>query len=123
MSKAGNPNWVKGVSANPNGRKAGVPNKATKDIKQHYADLIAGNLDRIQGWLDRVAEQDPKSAIDLLIRLSPFVIPKQVTQEINFDSPIKIVIPNKPEDGQSDQEGPDDGQIDSSINPFGWVPE
>ena len=123
MSKPGNPNWVKGVSANPNGRPAGVPNHATKDIKQAYADLIAGNLESIQGWLNRVAEQDPKGAIDCLIRLSPFVIPKNVTQEITFDSPIKIVIPTKPEDGQSDQEGPADGQIDSSINPFGWIPE
>jgi len=96
MSKAGNPTWEKGVSANPNGRPAGVPNKATKDIKQHYADLIAGNLDSIQGWLDRVAKEDPGKAIDLLIRLSPFVIPKNVSQEITFESPINIVIPQNP---------------------------
>jgi hypothetical protein len=98
MSKVGNPKWEQGVSANPNGRPKGVPNKATKDIKQHYADLIAGNLDSIQGWLDRVAQEDPGKAIDLLIRLSPFVIPKNVSQEITFESPINIVIPNKPKE-------------------------
>ena len=94
----GNPAWEKGVSANPNGRPKGVPNRATKDIKQHYADLIAGNLDRIQGWLDRVAEENPQAAIDLLIKLSPFVIPKNVSQEITFESPINIVIPKNPDE-------------------------
>jgi hypothetical protein len=101
MSKAGNPAWEKGVSANPNGRPPGIPNKATKDIKQAYADLISNNLDRIQSLLDRVAQDDPKGALDLLIRLSPFVIPKNVTQEITFDSPIKIIIPGKEESTNS----------------------
>ena len=98
MPKVGNPKWEQGVSANPNGRPKGVPNKATKDIKQHYADLIAGNLDRIQGWLDRVAEENPQAAIDLLIKLSPFVIPRNVSQEITFESPINIVIPKNPDE-------------------------
>jgi len=109
MSKAGNPAWVKGVSANPNGRKVGVPNKSTEEIKRAYADLIAGNLEHIQSWLNRVAVQDPKGAIDCLIRLSPFVIPKNVSQEITFDSPIKIVIPAKPiDDRDRDNSDPED---------------
>jgi nitrogen-specific signal transduction histidine kinase len=98
MSKAGNPTWEKGVSANPNGRPAGVPNKATIKIKDAYAELIANNLDRIQSLLDRVAVTDPKGALDLLIRLSPFVIPKNVSQEITFESPINIVIPKQPDE-------------------------
>jgi len=105
----GNPAWKKGESANPNGRKAGVPNRSTEEIKKAYADLIAGNLDRIQEWLDRVAAQDPKSAIDCLIRLSPFVIPRQAAQEITFDSPIQIVIPPKPiDDRDLDNLDPED---------------
>ena len=98
MSKVGNPNWEQGVSANPNGRPKGVPNKATISIKTSYAALIENNLDRIQTLLDRVAVDDPKGALDLLIRLSPFVIPKNVSQEITFDSPIQIVIPSKPDE-------------------------
>jgi nitrogen-specific signal transduction histidine kinase len=94
----GNPAWEKGVSANPSGRPKGVPNKATIKIKDAYAELIANNLDRIQSLLDRVAVTDPKGALDLLIRLSPFVIPKNVSQEITFESPIQIVIPKKPEE-------------------------
>ena len=113
MSK-GNPAWVKGQSANPNGRKAGVPNKATKDIKRHYADLIEGNLDRIQGWLDRVAQDNPQAAIDLLIKLSPFVIPRNVSQEITFDSPIQIIIPEKPKDWEEPDAGDFDSPFDTS---------
>ena len=94
----GNPNWEKGQSANPSGRPKGVPNKATIKIKDAYAELIANNLDRIQSLLDRVAVTDPKGALDLLIRLSPFVIPKNVSQEITFESPIHIVIPKKPDE-------------------------
>jgi hypothetical protein len=118
MSRTGgNPNWVKGQSANPNGRKAGVPNKSTEEIKRAYAALIEGNLEHIQSWLNRVAVNDPKGAIDCLIRLSPFVIPKNVSQEVTFDSPIKIVIPNKPEDGRESLEGPSDFE-----SPFDSIP-
>jgi len=107
-----NPAWKKGVSGNPEGRQKGSQNKATKQIKEHYTNLIQGNLDSIQGWLNETARSDPSKALDFLIKLSPFVIPKQVSQDITFDSPIKIVIPPKPESGQDDEEGSEEDPTD-----------
>jgi hypothetical protein len=84
-----------GQSGNPNGRAKGSKNHATKEIKQRYTELIQGNLESIQGWLNATAAVDPSKALDFLIKLSPFVIPKQVAQEHTFESPINIVIPGK----------------------------
>lgn len=81
------------------GRPPGTPNKVTAEIREAYANLIHGNLDNITQWLEQVAERDPQKAIDLLIKLSPFVLPKKT--EINTPEdwqPIKLVIPPKPEE-------------------------
>lgn len=90
-----------GQSGNPKGREKGSKNKATIEIKQRYTELIQGNLGSIQDWLNQTAANDPAKALDFLIKLSPFVIPKQVQQEVSFESPINIVIPPKPETNDS----------------------
>ena len=97
---AGNPNWGNGVSGNPNGRKNGSINKSTEQIKRAYTELVEGNLDNIQEWLNRVATTDPKGALDFLIKLSPFVIPKKTETDITIDNPLKIVIPPKEDDSK-----------------------
>jgi len=86
-----------GESGNPNGRKKGSENKVTKEIREAYANLIHGNLDNIITWLQQVADRDPQKAIDLLIKLSPFVLPKKT--EINTPEdwqPINLVLPRNP---------------------------
>ena len=54
------------VSNNPNGRPKGVPNKATTKAREAIAQLVDGNADRLVGWLDRVAEDNPGEAFKLL---------------------------------------------------------
>ena len=66
----------KGETNNPNGRPKGVPNKITADIKESFQSLVEGNLSNIGTWLEQVADKDPAKAIDLLIRLSEFILPK-----------------------------------------------
>ena len=87
-----------GESGNPNGRKKGVPNKDTQEVKDAYLALIQGNLPQLQAWLDRVAERDPGRAIDLLLKLSPFVIPKKQEMDLNMENPINIIIPKPKEE-------------------------
>jgi hypothetical protein len=41
--------WPKGVSGNPQGRRPGVPNKATRDVR-----LVAQKLVGESGYLDKV---------------------------------------------------------------------
>ena len=92
--------FKKGESGYPQGRAKGSTNQSTEKIKLHYTNLIEGNLGSIQDWLNRVAETDPRGALDFLIKLSPFVIPKKSESDITIDNPINIIIPQK-EDGQS----------------------
>lgn len=63
------------------GRKKGVPNKATKDIKEAYKMLIEDNLDNLSDWLDKIGKQDPFKAVNILIGLSEFVVPKLARTE------------------------------------------
>ena len=79
------------------GRPPGRENKVTAEIRQAYADLIHGNLDNITMWLQDVAERDPQKAIDLLIKLSPFVLPKKTEINASEDwQPFKLVLPQPP---------------------------
>jgi hypothetical protein len=87
-----------GESGNPNGRPKGTPNKDTQQVKDAYLALIQGNLPMIQEWLDRVAERNPEKAFDMLMKLSPFVIPKKQEMDLNIENPINIVIPKPKEE-------------------------
>lgn len=58
------------------GRKAGTPNKSTTEFKKAISELISGNVDNLQTWLDYVAKDNPVKAFDLLIKMMEFVIPK-----------------------------------------------
>jgi hypothetical protein len=89
--------FKKGESGNPNGRPKGGTNASTEKIKLAYTQLLEGNLDKIQTWLNQTAAEDPARALDFLIKLSPFVVPKKSEQDISIDTPIQIVIPKKPE--------------------------
>jgi len=57
------------------GRTKGTPNKVTRDIRAALRDLAEGNADRVQEWLDRVAETDPAEAIKLWLALLRYCVP------------------------------------------------
>ena len=83
----------KGKTNNPNGRPAGVPNKATKDIKEAYRMLIEKNLDNLTGWLEIIAEKDPEKAIRIISDLSEYVIPKLARSEMDHTSKGQPITP------------------------------
>ncbi len=80
--KAGNPKWQKGVSANPAGRPTGSKNVATKLIRTAYQQLTENNIENMTVWLQRIAEDDPKTAFELMLKMSEFIIPKISRQEL-----------------------------------------
>jgi hypothetical protein len=64
------------------GRKPGSKNKATKEIREAYQKLTEDNLDNMSLWLSQIAGEDPAKAMDLMLRLSEYIIPKLARQEV-----------------------------------------
>lgn len=63
------------------GRKPGAGNKTTTQIKEAYQQLLESNLDNMTIWLGRVADKNPDKAVDLMLRLSEYILPKLARTE------------------------------------------
>lgn len=63
------------------GRKKGVPNKTTADVREAIAKIAKDNVEKVQGWLDLIAAKDPDRAFDLYLRMIEYHIPKLARQE------------------------------------------
>lgn len=64
------------------GRKKGVPNKATKNAREAIARLVDGNADRLQEWLDRIADEEgPLKAWQCMMDVVEYHIPKLARTE------------------------------------------
>ena len=67
--------------------------KEVKEIREVFSELLNDNKDKLQGWIDEVGETDPAKAIDLLIKLTSFVLPKfrQVDYQMANDNIINVI--------------------------------
>ena len=74
--KPGDPN------INREGRGKGTPNKTAREIREAYQNLVEMNLDNMTSWLASVAAEDPEKAMDLMLKLSEYIIPKLARQEV-----------------------------------------
>ena len=64
------------------GRKAGTPNKATKDIRDAFTLLIENNLSKLQEDLNGL---EPKQRVKLLLDMAQFVVPKLRNVDLKTD--------------------------------------
>lgn len=66
------------------GRPKGVPNKSTNRAREAFAMFVENNVDKMQGWLDDIAadpKHGPKTALDTLLAVSEYHIPKLARTE------------------------------------------
>ena len=68
------------------GRQKGTPNKATARLREAFTELLQDNMGRLQELLDKVAEKNPQKALELLLKLSEFALPKLRAIEVNNES-------------------------------------
>lgn len=71
-----------GQSGNPNGRPKGSRNKHTEDIRSAYQNLVEMNLENMTGWIREIAANDPARAMDTMIKLSEYILPRLARQEL-----------------------------------------
>lgn len=62
------------------GRKPGVPNKATRDVRDAIAEFARANVEHMSEWLEAIP--DPARRMDLYLRAIEYHIPKVARTEI-----------------------------------------
>jgi ribosomal protein L29 len=89
--------FKKNESGNPAGRPKGATDKAKTEIREMYQQVIENNLSNVEIWLSNIAEDNPAKALDLMLRLSEFCLPKLKAMEIKADTndqTIVVIPPN-----------------------------
>jgi len=64
------------------GRSKGTPNKTTAEIRDAYQLFVEENFANMTLWLADVAADSPEKAMDLMLKLSEYMIPKLARQEV-----------------------------------------
>ena len=65
------------------GRKGGVTNKVTTETKDAFKKLVESNHENMTIWLEKIAMTDPYKAMQLMIQLSEYFIPKLARTELS----------------------------------------
>lgn len=78
------------------GRQAGVTNKTTSKAREAISLFVDNNAHRLEGWLDKIAEKDPKQAFDCFQSIIEYHIPKLARTETDFNLRGQAVLIVKP---------------------------
>lgn len=79
------------------GRKQGIPNKSTKQIREQLTSVLQEEIERAPELFNAIT--DPKQRLDALAKLLPFIAPKmqsikEVKEDENQISKIEVEIIN-----------------------------
>lgn len=72
----------KGQTNNPNGRKTGVSNKLTGDLRTKVNQIIENNIGTIQSDIDSL---EPRERLLILEKLLKYTLPTLQAQSIEID--------------------------------------
>ena len=83
-------NSIKGGKRDGAGRPAGVPNKATSEVKAAIAAFTSANVDKLDEWLNSI--EDPAKRLDLYFKALEYTMPKLARSELvgDKDQPISV---------------------------------
>jgi hypothetical protein len=78
--------------AKTGGRSKGTPNKTTGELRESINFVLNSNKDKMNEWITRVAKNSPDKALDLMIKLAEFTLPKlnRTTLSGDEDNPLNI---------------------------------
>lgn len=61
--------------------KRGADNQL-KELREIYNNILEGNIDNIQEWFDRIAKDNPAKALELMLKMGSYIIPKPRAVEL-----------------------------------------
>ena len=76
------------------GSRKGVPNKTTAEIRNAFQLLVEDNLDNMKVWLSDVAQEDPERALEIILKMSEYIVPKLSRTEVKADITDKSIVIN-----------------------------
>lgn len=80
-------NW----NGNKNGRPKGSPNRSSEEMKLTIARAVNEGLDYLKGDLQRIRKEDPEKALNIILKLLDYNLPKLKS----VDMSVKGEITNK----------------------------
>ena len=78
--------FQKGQSGNPSGRAKGAKDKVKADTKEAFQSLVEGNLKNVEKWIKEVATENPAKALDIILRMAEFFIPKMKSTDVKLEA-------------------------------------
>lgn len=76
------------------GSRKGIPNKSTAEIRNAFQLLVEDNLDNMKVWLSDVASEDPERALEIILKMSEYIVPKLSRTEVKADITDKSIVIN-----------------------------
>tara|TARA_R110002050_G_scaffold24659_1_gene65841 strand:+ start:129 stop:416 length:288 start_codon:yes stop_codon:yes gene_type:complete len=79
---------------NLQGSRKGIPNKTTAEIRNAFQLLIENNQDKMQLWLTETAIEEPARALEIILKMSEYIVPKLSRTEVKADITDKSIVIN-----------------------------
>ena len=76
------------------GSRKGVPNKTTQEIRDAFQLLIENNQDKMQLWLTETAIEEPARALEIILKMSEYIVPKLSRSEVKAEITDKSIVIN-----------------------------
>tara|TARA_R110000822_G_scaffold138119_2_gene275693 strand:- start:235 stop:522 length:288 start_codon:yes stop_codon:yes gene_type:complete len=84
------------------GNRKGIPNKTTQEIRDAFQLLIENNQDKLQLWLTETAMEEPARALEIILKMSEFIVPKLSRTDVKAEVTDKSIVINlKPINGNN----------------------
>jgi len=76
------------------GTRKGIPNKTTLEIRNAFQLLIENNQDKMQLWLTETAMEEPARALEIILKMSEYIVPKLSRTEVKAEITDKSIVIN-----------------------------
>ena len=80
--------FKKGQSGNPSGRKPGVSNKITKELRDRIMDFLEGKWSQIEDDFDALESKD---RVQLFEKLLQYVLPRMASMDIEGEIDLRTL--------------------------------